>query len=62
MGIDVAVSHALSGDSLKTVRNQRTSQGEHEYLEISEQTRKEIVACWQDLTAKVESSRRTKRN
>ena len=48
-GIDVAVSHAFKGDGMKAVRNQRMLQGEHEYVEISEQTRKKIVTRWQDI-------------
>lgn len=50
-GIDVAVSHAFRGDGMKTVQNQRMLQGEHEYVEISEQTRRDIVLRFQDIVA-----------
>ena len=46
---------------MKIVRNQRMLQGEHEYLEISEQTKQDIVARWLELTAEPESSRRKAR-
>jgi hypothetical protein len=51
-GIDLAVSHAFKSGGMKAVRNQRMLQGEHEYSEISEQTREEIIGRWRDRMAK----------
>ena len=48
-GIDRAVSRALQSDGMAAVRFQRMLQGEHEYLELTEDVRTEVVRRWQDM-------------
>ena len=48
-GIDLAVSRALQSDDMAAVRFQRMLQGEHEYLELTEDVRTEVVRRWQDI-------------
>ena len=48
-GIDLAVSRTLQSDGMAAVRFQRMLQGEHEYLELTEDVRKEVVRRWQNI-------------
>lgn len=51
-GVDIAVSNAFKPDPVKAIRDQRMLQGEHEYLETSEQVRKDVVDQWRKILAK----------
>lgn len=51
-GIDAAITHAFKTDGMKAVQHQRMLQGEHEYVDLPEETKKEIARRWQLIVAK----------
>ena len=48
----MAISHAFKNDGTKVLRNQRMLQGEHEYFELSDEAKNDIIQRWHDLLAR----------
>ena len=47
-GVDVEVTNAFKADSLKSIKSSRITQGEKEYLDASEEERRDVVSRWHE--------------
>ena len=45
------MTNAFKADSLKSIKSPRIAQGENEYLDASEEERRDVVSRWHELLA-----------
>lgn len=55
-GVDAAISKALTSRNCRATVSARLAEGEREYLEASEETKKEIIKRWQSCTPNILNS------